>query len=334
VIEVTGSLQLAAWQNKVTPPIEQVRSTVWSIPIDCAEFSIRYTFAYLVIGDGGKFVLIDPGHATELGFQQLSEGLAAAGLRFDDLVGTIVTHYHVDHIGGVSEVARASDAWFGMHAAEVGFFTGWPDPREVIERDHRMIDSFGAPQHDGRKVRLDPESYSRIVPAMLPDRLIADRDIIDLPGRHLEAVWTPGHTPGHLSIVDHDEGLVFTGDHMLPRITSNVSAYHSDLEHDALGDYYSSLDAIIEWNDFEACPAHEYRFIGLAERAEELRAHHAARADQVRAVLQEGTAETVWDVAQRLEWRHGWDSLEGTNLRGALGETKAHMTRLLARSSN
>ncbi|WP_105035500.1 MBL fold metallo-hydrolase [Cryobacterium aureum] len=51
-----------------------------------------------------------------------------------------------------------------------------------------------------------------------PTMLLAHNDLLPLPGRILRVLETPGHTVGHLRIVDLDSDLIFTGDHVLPRI--------------------------------------------------------------------------------------------------------------------
>src|SRR5690625_7938194 len=59
----------------------------------------------------------------------------------------------------------------------------------------------------------------------IPDRELQDGTVIDLPGRDLRAVWTPGHSPGHLCLHLADGDVLFTGDHVLPRITPHVGQF-------------------------------------------------------------------------------------------------------------
>ena len=73
-----------------------------------------------------------------------------------------------------------------------------------------------------------------------PDRLIEDGDALGLAGWDLRAVWTPGHSPGHLCFHSADRRLVLSGDHVLPRISPNIS-YHSQQIHNPLADYLDSL---------------------------------------------------------------------------------------------
>lgn len=327
MITITGTEQHRAWQDQTYPPVEQVRQGVWSIPVDCSHFPVRYTFCYAIANDAGEFVLIDPGHRSELGVRQLAEGLAVAGLEPEALRGVVVSHFHADHIGGAAAQLEHG-AWFAMHAEELKYFPQWPDPAGVVHREWRNMDAMGVPADDDRGARIPFTEFAELNPRALPDTTIADGEFLDLPGRRLQVLWTPGHTPGHVCIVDHDLQLVYTGDHLLPRITSNVSAYAHDLEHDSLGDYLRSLDAISRFDGFEACPAHEYRFTGIAARAEQLREHHAERGAEVEAILQAQPDATIWQIAQQLHWRRGWDSLDDNNLRAALGETKAHVNHV------
>ncbi len=56
-----------------------------------------------------------------------------------------------------------------------------------------------------------------------PDRFVADGERLPIAGRDVRAIWTPGHTPGHLCLHDAAAGVLLTGDHLLPRITPNIS---------------------------------------------------------------------------------------------------------------
>jgi glyoxylase-like metal-dependent hydrolase (beta-lactamase superfamily II) len=131
--------------------------------------------------------------------------------------------------------------------------------------------------------------------------------------------------------VDLDEQLVFTGDHVLPRISPNIGISAQMMGRDALGEYLESLTAMRVWDDFEVCPGHEYRFRGLAARCDQLRDHHAARCREISEVIQSTGSTSAWRTAEQLTWSRGWSSLEGGNRRGALAETLAHIEYLRRR---
>src|SRR5690606_2027966 len=117
--------------------------------------------------------------------------------------------------------------------------------------------------------------------------------------------------------------LVLSGDHVLPRITPNVSLAIRG-ETDPLRKNLVSLRRVAQKDHYEVCPAHEYRFRGMAQRARELEQLALERTREVHLALDSGAA-TVFEVARSLTWSRGWDSLKDVALRLALSETAAHV---------
>jgi glyoxylase-like metal-dependent hydrolase (beta-lactamase superfamily II) len=327
VLEITGIDQQQAWKERRLPPVEQVSAHVWSVPVPCAPFPVRFTYSYLAVAPDGRFVVIDPGLESDEGADRMKAGIAEAGLSLDGLVGIAVTHFHPDHLGAAQSLADETGAWLGLHAREIAFFDPSPFP-DMFTRDRAWLSSCGFPQDVEDMLAMTPERYAHAFSGASPDRVLADGDRLELPGRDLEVVWTPGHTAGHVCIVDHDDRLVFTGDHVLPRITPNIGVDTHDPDRDGVAEYESSLLRVASWPDYEACPAHEYRFRGIPERAEQLQRHQSARSAEVAAVLAEDPDAAAWDVARQLTWARGWDSLDGQNLRSAVAETQSHLNHL------
>jgi glyoxylase-like metal-dependent hydrolase (beta-lactamase superfamily II) len=147
-------------------------------------------------------------------------------------------------------------------------------------------------------------------------------------GRRLRAVWTPGHTPGHLCFHEESENLLLTGDHVLPRITPNIGL-QTPAAGIPLALYLDLLSRICAYDEAEALPAHEYRFRGLAERARMLQAHHGQRCWEVTAVLDQLGPVTVWEATERLSWSRRWQAATGIMRRAAIGEAEAHRRYLV-----
>ena len=98
MVEVTGTQQLQAWERRVLPPVEQVRSGLWSIPVPIPDNPLRYVLVYAL--DGGDGVaLVDAGWNTDEAWQALHDGLAQAGGSIADVRAVVVTHIHPDHFG-------------------------------------------------------------------------------------------------------------------------------------------------------------------------------------------------------------------------------------------
>ena len=115
---VTGIAQRQAWQDRRLPPVEQVATGLWSVPVTIPDSPLRYTLAYLIHSDS-RVIAVDPGWDSGTGWQDLLRGLAAAGIAPDRVTGIVVTHVHPDHHGLSGRLKEASGAPVARHAAEV-----------------------------------------------------------------------------------------------------------------------------------------------------------------------------------------------------------------------
>jgi glyoxylase-like metal-dependent hydrolase (beta-lactamase superfamily II) len=163
-----------------------------------------------------------------------------------------------------------------------------------------------------------------------PDILLDDDQRLELAGWDLRTIWTPGHSPGHICLYSDRHRLLLSGDHVLPRITPNIS-FHSQQDANPLGDYLDSLARMRTLDPDEVLPAHEYRFADLGARLDEIERHHAARLQAIEEALAERPGVSAWDLTLGLEWSRPWDEIPGFMQRAANGETLAHLVLLEAR---
>ncbi|MBB3665127.1 glyoxylase-like metal-dependent hydrolase (beta-lactamase superfamily II) [Prauserella sediminis] len=327
-VTVLGTAQWTAWQERTLPPVERVAGGIWSVPVPIPHNPLRYTLSYLVEGDGGLLV-VDPGWDSQEGWDALRAGLAEAGAAAADVTGIVATHIHPDHHGLSARLRETSGAWIAMHPAERdtlpqrmsgalgahGTLTEWLRNRGAPEGDaHELGGPFDA---------RDPEAAAMAD----PDVLLEDGDLVPLAGRTLRAVWTPGHTPGHLCLQEVDERLLLTGDHLLPRITPNIGLYPGGTGS-PLADFLTSLARTKDFDDHDALPAHEYRFRGLGERARLLADHHERRCQEIVDVVADLGTPTPWQVATHLTWSRPWDEVGHMRI-SALAETESHLEHLV-----
>ena len=328
-MRVTGTAQREAWLRNELPPVERVVPGVWSVPVPIPDNPLRYVLSYLIEHSSG-FVLVDPGWDAPASWRALTEGLAACSVPLGAVTAVLVTHVHPDHHGLSGAVKENSGAWIGMHASEDALLAGFarPDRRAATAGYLRWC---GAPEEhvgqitgDGRRTPAAAMARAAMARA---DRLLGHGDLVDVPGVRLRAVWTPGHSPGHLCFHDETHGLLLTGDHVLPRITPNISAY--DRESEPLSEYLDALERLRETAPAEVLPAHEFRFSGLGDRLDALRDHHLERLREAAEIVGSGSdGHTAWSVARQVSWSRPWSQLSAFQHQAALGEVVAHLRHL------
>jgi hydroxyacylglutathione hydrolase len=135
---------------------------------------------YVIRREGSdRGLVVDPGEEAERILHVVDE----LGLGIDAI---LLTHTHFDHIGAVTPVARATGAPVYCPEIEVPVladimaYVPWP--------------GFGP-----------YESYEA-------DETVAGGETLELAGMEIEVVFTPGHSPGHVTYAIRDEGAIFSGD--------------------------------------------------------------------------------------------------------------------------
>lgn len=311
-------------ESRPLPPVEQVRPGLWSIPVPLP-IVLRYVLVYAFETDRGPYI-VDAGWNTDDAFEALSSGLTEAGFSVTDVRGVMVTHIHPDHYGLAGRIRETSGAWIALHPADAELIHDrYEEPEDLLERMGAWLRRLGAPTEEIDALRNASMPVRPFVNFARPDVLLEDGERPEVPGWDLMAIWTPGHSPGHLCFWEPANQLMLTGDCVLPRITPNVSL-NPQAGSDPLGDYLRSLEKLGTY-DAAGLPAHEWRFDSLRDRTRALREHHEQRLQEVVDAIRDG-CETAWQIAPRMDWRRPWDDIDGFTRRAAIGEAVAHLRYL------
>ena len=132
-------------------------------------------------------------------------------------------------------------------------------------------------------------------------------------------MYTPGHTNDHLCLFDPLEGVLLSGDHVLPTITPHISGL---VEGDSLARYVDSLDRVAALQGVAVVlPAHGQPFVDVGRRVQEIKAHHDERLTRLREIGEDLGWATVQDLSQQLFAPRSWGSM-------AESETFAHLEHL------
>ena len=281
---------------------------------------LRAINAYLIEGSSG-WSLVDTGLHTEEGEQALRGGVRSAGIDLADVKRVFVTHVHPDHIG-MAGMLKDAGADVVMHAPEAGHARRlWAGP-ELVNETYSWFARHGMPADVNDGMRDTWLRVQRRVDPIPPLTEVADGSVLDLGGRPMRVRWTPGHTDHHAVLIDEADEILVAGDHVLPKITSNISLY-SWSRPDPLGDFLEALRALSTLPIKRVLPAHGEPFDDLRGRVQELLVHHEHRLVATLEAL--GNAERDAYTACRILFPILRSAYEE---RFALAETLAHLRYL------
>jgi glyoxylase-like metal-dependent hydrolase (beta-lactamase superfamily II) len=173
----------------------EIAPGVWEIDTLLSGWQ-RITAGYLIAGPAP--VLIETGSQTSV--PALLAALDDLGMSPGQLAGIAVTHIHLDHAGGVGDVARAfPQATVYVHERGARHLA---DPERLVRSAALVYGDL----LDSLYGRLDPTPAERI-------HVLADGEAITVgPGRQLTTIDSPGHAKHHLALHDSDSGIIFAGD--------------------------------------------------------------------------------------------------------------------------
>lgn len=196
------------------------------------------TASFLVTGEQVALLETGPKNRAETVIAALDE----AGVESLDWI--VVTHIHLDHAGAAGTLAaRYPDATVAVH--EVGA-PHLVDPAKLWSSASRIYGDEMERLWGG----IDPIPENRI-------RVLNDGDKVDLGGRTLQAVETPGHAYHHHAYLDDSTGTVFTGDAVgvrLPDVRAIRPATPPPEFH--LEKTIASIRKIESLNPTQLCPTH------------------------------------------------------------------------------
>lgn len=307
----------------------RVSAGVYRIPLPLHSGRLRAVNVY-VIEDGEDVVVIDSGLAFEGAEDQLVAGLANIGRSLEDVRKILVTHAHRDHYTQAISLRRR----FGTRVA-IGLGEQ-PSLKAMVAMSRSSAElaaslrSCGAAEIAELIGRAAEEETPEQALWELPDEWLCPPSSIQLEGRTLDCISTPGHTTGHVVFRDSAAGLLFAGDHVLPHITPSVG-FERCPPVSPLATYLASLQLVRQMPDLLLLPAHGPVGARSHRRVDELLLHHEQRLGAAETAVKSG-AETAFDVARSLSWTRRarpLGELDSFNQMMAVLETRAHLEVLV-----
>jgi glyoxylase-like metal-dependent hydrolase (beta-lactamase superfamily II) len=322
-----------AWAE---PEVEDLGSGLYRIPLPLPGDALTAVNVYAMVGEHGVD-LIDAGMAVAQARERLTGALRQLGYGLPDIRNFFITHIHQDHytlavqlrttlrgqitLGEQERANMAAIRDVSAGRAQVGFIEmlaamGAADLAAQVR-------AFLSPRIADPRPKLEWSD---------PDRWLPDGAVIDLPGRTLRTIHTPGHTTGHVVFHDEAAGLLFAGDHVLPHITPSIG-FQPVITRMSLQQYLGSLRLMLALPDTRLLPAHGPVQDSTHARVNELLAHHETRLAQTLGVATAGPV-TAFEVAGVLPWtrrQRRLTELDPMNQLLGTGETSAHLEVLVIR---
>ena len=300
--------------NEIVGGIFQVR-----IPVP---FPLKYVQCYLVRESDG-WTLIDTGLHDKFAFEAWDAAFQELQISPKDFRRIFITHAHPDHYGLAGHFQNLSGAPLYALDEEIRVIPiEWEPSGALMKILGEFLKEHGMPADYMEKTversmqilrMLDPQ------PTLTPLHAGETVTIGDSP---YKIFWTPGHADGHLLLHGTENGLLFSGDMILMKITPNIPLWPA-LDPNPLKNYLASLDRIEKIPARLALPGHRAPIEDIPGRIAELREHHRIRVQKCWEAAQNGrnAFEICMDVFA------GITSVDDVRL--AMVETLAHLEWLV-----
>lgn len=241
-----------------------------------------------LLADGDGWVVVDCGTRAEA-TREVWKAFMASPLYGAGITRIFLTHAHPDHAGSAPWLARETGAPILMAREELRALQNFAVDDEQRDAEIRQwMSALGAPED---RIRISQGFYHHFAggcPQIHSEiRIVAPGDELDIGGRRWQLHAGYGHTPCNLLLHQPEEGLVITGDQILPEIVTHVGLWWRQSEN-PLPLYLESLERLRELEVTRAFPAHGDPFGDFRARCDQLRDTHQQRLARIEGVLRDG----------------------------------------------
>ena len=189
-----------------------------------------------------QLLVVDPGSPWKREQETLALALDRLEAEGRAARAILLTHFHLDHVAGAMALSAARGLPIWAHA----------------------------------------ETAARLAGEVRVDRLIGDEDELPFGPRGFRALHLPGHTRGHLCLLERESGAVIAGDLVAGQSTVVIDPPEGDM-----GDYLDSLSRLLGFAPQTLYPAHGQVIAGGQAALEQLLAHRREREEKVLEALRQ-----------------------------------------------
>lgn len=280
-------------------------------------FRLNHVHCYAA-QQGDRWTLIDTGLNRPETRQAWTEAFKEHGIMPEKVERVILTHHHPDHFGfaGGMQEWTGAEVYMSSEAEERAFFS-WT--RENFVRNQAFYTAAGVPEDIVKQLSENDDVFYELVRPFPRDvKRITEGHTYRIGELMYEAIETPGHAEGHMCFYNKEEKVLLAGDHLLKKISPNIS-YHGHGDANPLQTYLDSLNKIKGLDIALVVPGHGPVFTDAQERINELLHHHEERLARILDVMK--GEMSAYEISEALFSR----VLTVHEQRFAIGETIAHL---------
>jgi glyoxylase-like metal-dependent hydrolase (beta-lactamase superfamily II) len=300
---------------------EALFPNLYRIKIPLPDSPLKYLNSYVFTAND-RHLVVDTGLNRRECFEAMTAGLKALDVDLDR-TDFFITHLHADHFGLVNRlVAPTGKIYFNRPDSEL--IESWEGFDPMIA--YGGLNGF--PEDDLRAALHNHPGYKHGSDWMPALSIINDGQVIHVGDYALRCVLTPGHTAGHMCLYEASQEFLIAGDHLLIDITPNIQCWSDD--DNPLKSYLESLEKVRGLTVSRVLPGHRRLFSDHRRRIDELKHHHAKRAEEALGILEKGPM-SAYDVAAKMQWDircDRWEDFPVAQRWFATGEAISHLRYL------
>lgn len=304
--------------------MQELYKNIYTFGIPLRNNPLKELNCFVVKGEDQSMV-VDTGFNTEENEKIMFESLEELGV---DPAKTILvlTHLHADHTGLAAKFCeKGIPVYIGRRDGEImqNYGPYWDRVVETSFTQGLAEDKLNLKDHPGNKFQAERK---------VEYKYLEEGDVIKVGEYTFEVVSISGHTPGIIGLYEKEHKLFFCGDHILGKITPNITYWGEHLE-DSLGKYLENLDKVYDMEIDHLFSSHRFLVEDHRARIDELKVHHDKRLEEARQALRKYGPSTVRTVTKNLHWdirSKSWDDFPASQKWFAAGEAQAHLERLRA----
>ena len=311
---------------------EILPNCIYTIPVRLINSPLKNLNSYIIKGKE-RNLIIDLGFNQKECLEDMSNGLRELDIDINK-TDIFLTHHHSDHTG-LTPVIASPNSKIYMGTNDIPIFYNFAVRDKVYldaVKDLAIKNGFPEEEYQLSLKKNPGRAYSS--PEKFDCIPVNDGDTITVDSIELKCVLTAGHSPGHTSLYNEKNKIMFLGDHVLFDITPNITL--RPYQVNPLLDYMENLEKIKKYDVEKPLPAHRKSGASLNKRVDELIQHHKTRLQEIIDIIGSSPDITGYDVASRMHWSikaKNWGEFPIGQKWFATSEANAHLNYLVKNGS-